>query len=239
MTSEMKIKRRVKKIISPVLIFLIKRYLNKERAYSYEGIRVIVLPGIFHPGLFFSTKILLNHLAKYDLCGKKVLELGAGSGLISIYCQKKGASVTASDISEKVVKNLYLNSGINNAPIKIIHSDLFDNISDCDFNFIIINPPYFAKDPIVESDYAWNCGRDFQYYRKLFLQLEKFQNKKIIILMILSDDCPIDEIQMIAKNNNYNLRPVSEIKNWLEVNFIYSIECQMQIEHQLKKGNQV
>ncbi len=220
------IRRKVKRIISPVLIFIISRYLRKERTYSYKKIKVVILPGVFHPGLFFSTKIFLNYLTRYDFFEKKVLELGAGSGLISIYCQKKGAFVTASDISEKVIKNLYLNIEMNNASIKIIKSDLFDNISDCDFDFIIINPPYFAKDPIDENDYAWYCGRDLQYYKKLFLQLEKFQNKKIIILMTLSEDCQIDEIQMIAKNNNYRFKLVSEIKNWMEVNYLYSIEYQ-------------
>ncbi len=220
------IKRKVKRIISPALVFIVNQYLKKERIYSYEDIKVVILPGVFHPGLFFSTKILLRYLTNYDLNGKKLLELGAGSGLISIYCQKKGASVIASDISEKVIKNLHLNIEMNNASIKIIQSDLFDNISDCDFDFIIINPPYFAKDPIDEDDYAWYCGRDLQYYKKLFLQLRKFQNNKVIILMILSEDCRIDEIKIIAKNNNFEFKLVSEIKNWLEINHLYSIEYQ-------------
>ncbi|NJD23171.1 MAG: methyltransferase [Melioribacter sp.] len=216
----------IKRIISPILIFILSKYLRNERVYSYEKIKVAVFPGVFHPGLFFSTKILLNHLTEYNFFEKKVLELGAGSGIISIYCQKRGAFVTASDISEKVIKNLHLNSKVNNASIKIILSDLFDNIPDDGFDFIIINPPYFAKDPISENDYAWYCGRDLEYFKKLFLQLEKFQKKKIIILMILSEDCQIDKIQMIAKNNNYKFKLVKKIKNWWEVNYLFLIECQ-------------
>lgn len=224
MISEMK--RKVKRIISPVLFFIVNQYLKKERIYSYEKLKIVVPPGVFHPGLFFSTKILLNHLTKYDFYEKKVLELGAGSGLISIYCQKRGAFVTASDISEKVIKNLHLNAEINNASIEIILSDLFDNISDYGFDFIIINPPYFAKDPIGESDYAWYCGSDLEYFKKLFLQLKKFRKKKIIILMILSEDCQIDKIQRIAKNNSYKFKLISEIKNWWEVNYLFLIEYQ-------------
>jgi len=216
----------IKRIISPILIFILSKYLRKERVYSYEKIRVAVFPGVFHPGFFFSTKILLNKLSEYNLFGKKVLELGAGSGIISIYCHKRGAFVTASDISEKVIKNLHLNAEMNNTSIEIILSDLFDNIPDDGFDFIIINPPYFAKDPIGENDYAWYCGRDLEYFKKLFLQLGKFQKKKIIILMILSEDCQIDKIQMIAKNNNYKFKLVTKIKNWWEVNYLFLIEYQ-------------
>lgn len=224
MTTAGSIKRKIIKFISPAIIFFLSRYLRKERHYSYRGIKLLIPPGIFHPGLFFSTKLLLNHISNYNLTGKKVLELGAGSGLISIYCKKNGAIVTASDISENAVRNLEINSAGNSSPITIIRSDLFDNIPVNDFDMIIINPPYFAKDPVNESGYAWYCGKDFQYYKKLFSQLGLFSNEKSVILMILSEYCSIAEIIKIAETNNFIFRLDAEIKNWFEINYIYSIE---------------
>jgi len=44
--------------------------------------------------------------------------------------------------------------------------------------------------------------------------------------MILSEDCQIDKIQMIAKNNNYKFKLVTKIKNWWEVNYLFLIEYQ-------------
>lgn len=220
----MKIKRILKSILSPILKAIAAWYLKRERFYSYNGVRVRISPGVFHPGLFFSTKILLSYLNSFDLKGKKVLELGAGSGLISLSAAAKGAYSTASEISKTALSDLYINSNLNKIPINIIRSDLFDNISDTSYDFIIINPPYFPQNPSKESEYAWYCGREFQYYRKLFPQLTRFRNCKTKIIMILSEDCEIDSIKKIASESDIVLKKIKEVTNWFEKNYIYSIE---------------
>ncbi|MEZ4765877.1 MAG: hypothetical protein R3C26_22645 [Calditrichia bacterium] len=37
------------------------RYTASERGYRYGDIRIRVKPGVFHPGFFFSTKVLLKY----------------------------------------------------------------------------------------------------------------------------------------------------------------------------------
>lgn len=72
--------------------------------------------------------------------GKKVLDVGTGSGFIAIYLALNGRDVTASDINPRaleVAKENALNLGAN---INFIQSDLFDNISQ-KFDLIIFNPP--------------------------------------------------------------------------------------------------
>ncbi|MGE5412414.1 MAG: methyltransferase [Clostridiales bacterium] len=220
----MKNKRIVKHLLTPVLKVMASRYLERERIYSYNGLSLRISPGVFHPGMFFSTKILLNYLLCFDLKNKKVLELGAGSGLISMAAASKGAMATASEISKTALHDLGFNSSANNLPVNIIQSDLFDNIPDAGFDFIIINPPYFPLDPMKESEYAWCCGRDFQYFRKLFLQLNRFKNCKAEILMILSEDCAIDSIKKIAFESGIVLNRVKEVRNWFEENYIFSLK---------------
>ncbi len=217
-------KKFLKKTLFPFLSFFYKQYSSKEKNYSYNGIKVKILPGVFHPGLFFSTKLLIEFVSELSLKDKKILELGAGSGLISIYCAKQNAVVTASDISAIAIENIKLNALSNNVSINIIKSDLFDEIPKQDFDFVIINPPYFPKDPKNESESAWFCGSDFQYFKKLFSQLSNYKTSNSIVLMILSEDCDVSRIKSIAEENNFNFSLVFQKKVLWEENFIYRID---------------
>lgn len=71
---------RLIKYMTPLLQPLYRKYLSRDRVFRYKSIRIIVHPGVFYPGFIFSTKILLAYLDKLDLSGKRLLDLGAGSG---------------------------------------------------------------------------------------------------------------------------------------------------------------
>ena len=70
---------------------------------------------------------------------KTFLELGAGSGLISICAAQKGAAVTATDINPVAIQYLQKNSLANNVSLRVIESDLFKTIAAQQFDFIAIN----------------------------------------------------------------------------------------------------
>ncbi len=213
----------LKKLLFPVLKSVYNIYSSKERSYSYKGINVRVMPGVFHPGLFFSTKLLIEYISKYDLNDKNVLELGAGSGLISVYCAKLKANVTASDINPIAVENINQNSKLNSVIIKVIESDLFDRIETKEFDYIIINPPYFPKNPNNDEEFAWFCGNDFQYFKKLFNQMGNYVNNDSKIIMVLSEDCDIEMIKKIGKQSLFIFTKCYEQKIWGEMNYIFEI----------------
>lgn len=213
----------LKKLLFPVLKSVYNIYSSKERSYSYKGINVRVMPGVFHPGLFFSTKLLIEYISKYDLNDKNVLELGAGSGLISVYCAKLKANVTASDINPIAVENINQNSKLNSVIIKVIESDLFDRIETKEFDYIIINPPYFPKNPNNDEEFAWFCGNDFQYFKKLFNQMGNYVNNDSKIIMVLSEDCDIEMIKKIGEQSHFIFTKCYEQKIWGEMNYIFEI----------------
>ena len=99
---------------------LLKKYLSKPRNYRYQELNLVIYPGVFHPGFFFSTQFLLKQLSQLELKDKRVLELGAGSGLISFVVKQMGGIITASDISENVVRNIKLNQKSNNFFFEVI-----------------------------------------------------------------------------------------------------------------------
>ncbi|MCL6493601.1 MAG: class I SAM-dependent methyltransferase [Ignavibacterium sp.] len=206
-----------------ILSRVYKIYSSKERSYNFERMIIKVFPGVFHPGFFFSTKFLISHLKKYELKSKNILELGAGSGMISVFCAKNFANVTASDISKTAIDNIIANAKLNNCNIAAIHSDLFDSIPKQTFHFIIINPPYFPKDTSTESELAWFCGSDFQYFEKLFKQLPDYLFPETIVLMVLSEDCNIKTIETIAKKNSIEMKLKERRKFFGEENFIFQL----------------
>ncbi len=212
-----------KRVLFSVLSRAYKIYSTKTRNYNFRDLKLKVLPGVFHPGFFFSTKFLISHLDKYDLKNKRLLEPGAGSGMISIYSAKKGADVTASDISLSAVDNIKINASLNDCSINVIYSDLFDSISKQEFDFIIINPPYFPKNPKNESEFAWFCGSEFQYFEKLFKQITDFLYPQTTALMVLSEDCDIKKIKAITNKNNVEMKLIESKKFFGEENFIYQL----------------
>ena len=216
-------KSLIKKVLFPVLKSVYKIYLSKEKSFSYKGINVRVMPGVFHPGLFFSTKLLIEYISKYDLKDKNVLELGAGSGLISIYCANQNAIVIASDINPTAVENIKKNAKLNSVNIKVVESDLFDRIETKEFDYIIINPPYFPKNPNNDEEFAWFCGNDFQYFKKLFSQIGNYVNIDSKIIMVLSEDCDIEMIKKIGKQSLFVFTKCYEQKVWGEMNYIFEI----------------
>ena len=88
-------------------------------------------------------------------CGEKVVEIGSGTGIISLHCAKAGAEVTAVDISEDAVDCTRLNSARNSLDLKVLRSDLLENVNG-KFDLIIFNPPYLPN--AEQQDLRWSGG---------------------------------------------------------------------------------
>ena len=78
-----------------------------------------------------------------------LLELGTGSGFISIAIAKeyKNVNITATDISLNALQNAKENSERNNVNIniKFIESSWFSSLENKKYNIIVSNPPYLSK----------------------------------------------------------------------------------------------
>ncbi|WP_313761022.1 50S ribosomal protein L11 methyltransferase, partial [Rhizobium sp.] len=59
--------------------------------------------------------------------GRRVLDLGTGSGLVAIIAARAGAtSVVASDIDENAIAAAHLNAAANGVELDLLHVDLLD-----------------------------------------------------------------------------------------------------------------
>ncbi|MGB3076248.1 MAG: methyltransferase [Chitinophagales bacterium] len=201
----------------------LERYLSKQRTYRYANISIQVLPGVFHPGFYFSSKYLIQHLLQFNLDKKSVLELGAGTGLLSFIVEQHGAKVTASDLGTKAIENLLLNKSLLHSNVEVVHSDLFDTLPVCTFDFIVINPPYYPKQPGSDAALAWYCGAHFEYFEKLFSELAPFMHAATNLFMVLSEECDLVRIESIARANKFRMQEASCKKFWGESNYIFEV----------------
>ena len=219
-----KIRRQFRQLTQPFLWRMYKWYLSSERWYHYQNLAVKVAPSVFHPGLLFSTKILLKFILKLDLNGKKALELGAGSGLLALSAARVGAVVLATDINPIAVESIEESKDKNQLSLTIVLSDLFDDISAQKFDFIFLNPPYFAQEAQNDREKAFFCGANFEYFYKLFAQMGAYCEPWTEIYMILTDDCAIDKIKSIATSQKFSWNLVEQKVVWGETNFIFLLQ---------------
>lgn len=192
--------------------------------YRYKDLLLEIPPEVFHPGFFFSTQLLLKYISKLPLEKKEFMELGCGSGLISLVAAQKGAVVTATDINPVAVEFLKKNSLANNSQLRIIRSDLFDTIPVKQYDIIAINPPYYKKEAVTLRDHAWFCGENGEYFSRLFKSIHSYMHTGTAILMVLFDACDMKMINDHAAKNGFVLTCVHTRQNMLEKNFIYKIE---------------
>jgi len=216
-------KKLLKHLSNRTIRPLVAFYLKKERSYRFQGLRLKVLPGVFHPGLFYSTRHLLQAVSGQDLRGKNILELGAGSGLLALHCARRGGLVTASDISLTAIQNLKLNAHANGLALRIVESDLFRNLPARTFDFILINPPFYRKNPQSDAERAWYCGEKGEYFQELFQQLGVYRHSACQVLMVLSSDCDLELIMQQARQHQFALRELSRQKHWLETTYVFGI----------------
>ena len=214
---------RIKKIIQPILASTYHFYLRKKRWYSFDGLRICVNPSVFHPGLLWTTHYLLSYLKTFSFKGKKVLELGAGSGLISLWINRVGAVVLASDLNPAAIESIEESSAQNKLSVKTIFSDLFDDIPKQEFDFILINPPFYPQPASNDRELAFFCGPDFEYFKRLFQGLKQYIHEESIILMVLSDTCDLLKIEELASIKGARMDLKDTQKRWGEKQLIYQI----------------
>ena len=217
-------KQTIKQLTTRLYKPLLVKYLSATRMYTYKGIRLIIPPAVFHPGFFFSTRLLLRYIAALPLTNKLFLELGAGSGLIALYAARQGALVMATDINPIAVHALEMNRHSNRIPLTVIKSDLFTNIPQQTFDIIAINPPYYKKKPGTPAEYAWYCGEQGEYFQQLFSSMQQYMHAQSMVLMVLCDGCDLPMIREMASANGFQLYCVQTKTNWIETNFIFKIE---------------
>ena len=153
----------------------------------------------------------------------KILDLCTGSGIIGITLRKelesKSLEVVASDISEEALKVAKENAIMNEAEVKFIQSDIFENINE-KFDIIVSNPPYIAySDKITMEDNVLNydphlalfAEEDGMYfYREIVENSKEYLNKDGMIFFEIGYD-QREKILKLANENEFKAEVYKDI----------------------------
>ena len=173
----------------------------------------------------FDTEILVEETLKVAKSEQKILDMCTGSGIIATSIAKNvdsNTKVYASDISDKALEIAKYNSKKNNANVKFILSNLFENINDNDFDIIVSNPPYITKEEMQqlemqvkkEPEIALYGGIDgLDFYKRI--TKEAVEHLKIGGHLLFEIGYKQKETVMeILKQNNFkNIRCVKDFNN--------------------------
>ncbi len=218
----MSLRNFLKKLFFLPLRLLYGFHSRKARQIRFNGLKLSIAPGVFHPKLFFSTKYLVTHLAGHDLVGKRLMDVGTGSGAIAISAAKLGAQVTALDVNPAAVENAKDNAKQNGVSMAAVHSDLWQNVKPEAFDFIVINPPYYPKKPENDAQKAWYCGEGFEYFHRLFEKLDDYMATDAEVMMVLSQDCDFESIGKIAASHEFKMVETDQKRTAWEMNYIFN-----------------
>lgn len=129
-------------------------FIDKQKQESvsmFYGSPIKSVDGVYHPIEGSSTHFIGHALFGLIQPNTSLLEIGCGSGAISCTAAKLGVQrVLATDISKTAyecaqenVKTLGLTDKVN-----VIQSDLFSNVSEKKFDYIVFNAPLLHCLPI-------------------------------------------------------------------------------------------
>lgn len=142
----------------------------------------------------FETETLvektINYIKKLNMEHASLIELGTGSGCISIVLKKEleNLNITGLDNSRKALKVAKKNAKLNKADINFIHNDIFKYNPINKYDILISNPPYItSKDKVSESIkyepasaiYADETG--INYYKHIISTCKSYLNEKNLI----------------------------------------------------------
>ena len=196
------------------------RYVQHRRVWKSHGLTLEVPPGVFHPGIYFSTPFFLDYLEKLDFKDKIVLDIGTGSGALAVFAAKKGAVVHAVDINPLSVETAQRNAMASDVQISIVKSDLFQALAPVKADYILVNPPYYPRDPANDAERAFYAGTGLSYFNRFFEEVIPFCLDRTAILMILSEDCNWPAIQNFGTQSGFRDTIVAEKKHWGERLFV-------------------
>ena len=190
---------------------------------DFYGRTFTVLEGVLIPrqDTEISVEVILKILKNNNI--KNLLEIGCGSGIVSVTLdlETKGqVDITAVDISPQAIKNTNVNKNNLKSNIKILESNLFEEINE-KFDLIYSNPPYIKSNEIEnlqvevrdhEPRLALDGGSDGLYfYRKIIKDAPKFLNSNGFLVFEIGYD-EAEDISSIMREN-FELEIYKDLNN--------------------------
>jgi len=151
-----------RRAILPMQRQYLKRRVGRLMLENLDGVPLMVLPQVFNPTVFGSSRFLVRVLQRYagnDTEGKRALDMGTGSGAGAIFAARLGYRVTAVDVNPEAVRCATINMLMLKleTQMNVRQGDLFEAVPGERFDLVLFNPPFFRGAPKNDLDKAWRA----------------------------------------------------------------------------------
>ena len=164
---------------------------------------------------------LLKEILKKYAKNKSVLDMGAGSGILSLAALEAGAkSVVAVDINKKAVQHIAAQK------INAIESNLFSRVKG-KFSIIVCNPPYLPEDSqedLSSRKITTGGKRGDEFILRFLAHAKKHVNSRGEILLLLSSLTPRKRIHALLTKHKMQKRVIGRKKLFMEQLEVWSIK---------------
>ena len=145
--------------------------------WEFYGLELFVDESALIPR--FETEILVDEILKLDCKKDKILDIGCGSGAISLALADnlRKSQIYGIDISKEAINLSKRNKEkLNLKNVEFFESDIFSNVKEKNFDIIVSNPPYIddadmktlEKELSFEPQNALYGGKDgLFFYREI------------------------------------------------------------------------
>jgi release factor glutamine methyltransferase len=207
--------------------FILKR--RTTRLTRAAGFRLKVRPTVFHPRYFITSKFFASFIGRLDLRGKRVADVGTGSGILALAAARAGATrVTAIDINPNAALSAAENARANGleTQVSVFCSDLLSALAPAPrFDVIISSPPSFPGEPRDFADRAWHAGPNYRDIASLFDQARERLTPGGCLYILLSSDSDLDLFSALIARARFRPRRVAERSLLIESLIIYELKA--------------
>jgi len=205
--------------------FILKR--RRTTLVRVAGFRLTVRPTVFHPRYFLTSKFFAEFLSRIDLVGKRVADVGTGTGILALAAARGGAaSVLALDINPNAAMAAAENAHTNGLATSMmaVSSNLFAALAPRPlFDVIISSPPSFAGEPRDVADRAWHAGPGYRDVAMLFIQARERLASGGCMYLLLSSDSDFSLLGPFASRAGFAARVVAQRSILIESMIIFEL----------------
>ncbi len=151
----------------------------------------------------------------------EVLEIGIGSGYVSLIAAQQSKFVWGTDINPKAVQLAKENAKLNEIDnVEFLKANLFPNL-DRKYDLILFNPPYLPEEELLNEkkdiDLSWSSGPDGRKITDKFIQnVGNHLKKEGKFQLIQSSISDIKKTKTKLNELNYNFEVTANEKLFFE-----------------------